>query len=283
MKTILAATLILFAPTCLRSQPVLPDWLATYPGANVTLQKLGSMVAASFSTAASPDQVREHYRQAFEAEGLPFAPFATRLSTTIHSTAVCDDLLISIQSRGTGSAVRVSCTSKLAPAKLPPQSGSYQQNVANMTELHNQRVAEMGIHRQRQDAPAPVLNWPDWLVHVKGSELAIEKGLDPAGNGLLKTRYITTTPMSELFVFYKQLLTANGFQVNKGMIGTGQTTTGIQQNAHGYVESTKYPDGFPGPHIEVDVRFSRTHLNDPITVDMQFVAYAYHAPASREP
>jgi hypothetical protein len=152
-----------------------------------------------------------------------------------------------------------------------------------MMELHRQAVEEMGIHRVRHDAPAPPLVWPDWLPQINGAELAIQKGADPAGNALLKCRYVTPVPMSQLFSFYRGLLDSNGYSVYRGTVGTGRTQTGIKQNAHGEVEGSRYPDGFPGPRAEIRITFSRTYLNEPITVDMKFTTFAYRAPAAREP
>ena len=274
MKGFLAGILILVAPNCLRCQPVLPSWLLTYPGANVTRQNLSAMSAVSFTTTDPPETVLDRYRQLFEANGLPFSPTSNRLASTVRAAADCGDLSISITSRESGSAVRLNCSVKLQP-RVVKSTGNYEQDVANMKEAHRQAAAEMGIGRARPAAPAPPLEWPAWLAQVEGGLPAIRKGADPAGNGMLRAQYVSGSPMSQIFSFYKDLLTANGYQVYRGYVETGQTQSGIKQNAVGGVEGSVYPDGFPGPRSEIRIDFSRMNLNDPSRVSIRFTTFAY--------
>ena len=92
---------------------------------------------------------------------------------------------------------------------------------------------------------------------------------------MLRAEYVSGSPMSEIFSFYKELLTTNGYQVNRGSVTTGQTQSGIRQNALGGVEGSLYPDGFPGLRTEIRVGFSRVNLNDPIPVNIRFTTFAY--------
>jgi hypothetical protein len=87
--------------------------------------------------------------------------------------------------------------------------------------------------------------------------------------------------MSQIFSFYKDLLSANGYQIDRGYVRTGQTQSGIKQNALGSVEGGLYPDGFPGPRSEILVDFSRMNLNDPITVNIRFTTFAYAGSPAR--
>jgi hypothetical protein len=274
MKGFLAGIVILVAPACLRCQPVLPSWLLTFPGANVTRQNLSAMSVVSFTTTDPPEAVLDHYRQLFEENGLPFAPTSSRFANNVRATADCGELSISIASRASGSSVRVSCSVKLQP-RVVKSTGNYEQDVANMNEAHRQAVAEMGIGRARPAAPAPPLTWPAWLAEVEGGLPAVRKGADQAGNGMLRAHYVSGSPMSQIFSFYKDLLSANGYQVYRGYVKTGQTQSGIKQNATGCVEGSLYPDGFPGPRAEIRVDFSRMNLKDPITVNIRFTGFAY--------
>lgn len=279
MKSFPAVVALLIAPACLWCQPMMPSWLATYPGAVASRQNLGAMVVDAYNTTASADAVREHYRELFEGQNLPFSPVTNSFGTTVRANAESGELLLTIHSRGAGSSVRVSCTVKITP-RVAHSQGSYEENVARMMELHKQAVDEMGIHRARHDAPAPPLVWPDWLPQINGAELAIQRGADAAGNAFLKCRYVTPAPMSQLFSFYEGLLDSNGYSVYRGTVGTGRTQTGIKQNAHGEVEGSRYPDGFPGPRAEIRITFSRKYLNEPISVDMKFTTFAYRAAPS---
>jgi hypothetical protein len=71
----------------------------------------------------------------------------------------------------------------------------------------------MGLNMARPAAPAPPLQWPEWLVAMKDAELSIDRGKNPAGNSMLKARFVTGVPMSKLFEFYKSLLSTNGYKV----------------------------------------------------------------------
>jgi len=120
--------------------------------------------------------------------------------------------------------------------------------------------------------------WPEWLVHMNGSKLATQRGVDPGSHEFLKSRYVTREPMTAVFAFYQDLLNANGYRVHGSKLGTGQTISGAVQNASGYVEGHNYPSGTPGPYTQLHVDFMRVHLNDPITVDLKFTSYAFKAP-----
>ena len=128
------------------------------------------------------------------------------------------------------------------------------------------------------DAPAPALIWPAWLVHLKGGRLTTQAGVDPAGHSFLKSRYKSSEPMTAIYAFYEDLLNANGYPVHNSKLGTGQTISGVMQNADGHVEGTNYPNGHPGPYTEILVEFHRFYLNEPITVDLKFTTYEFKAP-----
>jgi len=145
-------------------------------------------------------------------------------------------------------------------------------------ERHKQLVEEMGIHKVYTDAPAPPLVWPSWLVHLKGAPLKIQQGVDQSKYEYLSSRFVTSAPMTAIFSFYEELLNANGYRVHSSKLGTGQTTSGISQNADGYVEGSNYPNGTPGPWTVIRVTFSRFYLNEPIKVRIGFTTHAFTAP-----
>jgi hypothetical protein len=274
MARILACALVLIAPLYVRSQPALPSWLLTYPGAHLSRTNLGAMSAASFTTGDPPETVVDYYRQAFESQGLTFAPKSNRLATTIQAEADCGELSISVMKRGDGSSVQLNCHVKFQ-SRLPKSTGDHDQDVANAMEAHRQAAAAMGSGRALPPAPAPPLEWPAWLTRAEGGLPPIHFGSDPSAAGMLKAEYVSGVPMSKLFGFYKDLLSASGYTINRGQVRTGQTMMGVQQNASGVVEGYLYPDGFPGPYSEIRVSFSRFHLNDPITVTIGLRTYAF--------
>ena len=144
-----------------------------------------------------------------------------------------------------------------------------------MMERHQQLVAEMGIHKVYEDAPAPPLAWPSWLVQPRGGRLSYQRGVDQSGKGYLQADFVTSIPMSEIHMFYKDLLKDHDYPVHSAELGTGHTTTGIQQNAEGHAEGANYPNGHPGPRTEIRVSYSRFYLNEPIKVRIRITAYDF--------
>jgi hypothetical protein len=260
---------------------------------------MGGLLESTYTTAAKPAQVVEHYRGLFETAGLRFQPNADGIGSVIRADAAECDLLILIRERAPGTFVDVNCAAKsqrqpasngksveiIAPPSSrarPLQSARRPQPTAEeMQESHARRVAELGIHPTYHDAPAPPLAWPSWLVHIKGAEIRPQQGIDDSRDAYLKVRYISNLPMTTIYNFYEDLLNANEYRVHTSRLSTGQTISGVVQNAWGYVEGTNYPDGAPGPRTVIKVSFSRSKLNDPITVEMRFTVYGFVAPKGR--
>jgi len=277
MRLPLAAAVCLFAPA-LFSQPSMPAWLAPYPGAAPQIKTYPALVEMTYTAAAAPDAVADHYRKLLEAQSVTLQqnPDGAGGAVLRGSSPECN-LMITVRAQAEGTFVRLNCAAKgqtiaathsTASPAMPPMP-------AGIMERHQQLVAEMGIHKQRPPADAPPLVWPDWLGHINGARLAGRPGVDQSHNEYLETKYTTSEPMTALFAFYKDLLTAHEYAVYKGGVETGQTMKGVQQNAIGDVEGDNYPSGFPGPRTVIHVRFDRSYLNQPITVILRLTAYGY--------
>lgn len=294
----LAAFMLVAArpPAVCQSPPSMPSWLVSYPGATPNSRAMGALVESTYTTAAKTAQVLDHYRKLFEDAGLRFQPRADGMGTSIRGDAAECDVLILIREQEPGSFVDVNCSAKsqtsaaapgktveiirAAPSKArtarPPVRP--QPSAEEMKESHARRVAELGIHPTYHDAPAPPLVWPSWLVHIRGAEVRLQQGVDQSGKAYLKARYVSSLPMTTIYNFYEELLNSNEYRVHTSRLSTGQTISGVVQNAWGYVEGTNYPDGAPGPRTVIHVSFSRSKLNDPITVEMRFTVYEFVAP-----
>ncbi len=286
----------IFALTPAFSQPVssLPAWLESYPGAIPAVRSSDSLVESSYTIAAQPADIVQHYRKLFEAAGLPFLPNPDGIGTSMRASAPECDLLILIRTRQEGSFVDVNCSAKTqsaGPSSLPADEraipsrtqGSstkapppHPMTAEELMAQHHKIAAEMGLHRVYPDAPAPPLVWPSWLVHIGGASLQAVRGVNFAKDAMLTAHYTTTVPMTEIYRFYRELLNAHEYPARSSM-STGHTESGIQQNAVGYVEGYNYPDGAPGAYSIVHVSFSRSVLNGPITVSLQFTTHAYIA------
>jgi len=272
-----------------QSPPSMPAWLVSYPGVTPNSRAMGLLVESTYTTAAKTAQVVDHYRKLFEDAGLRFQPRADGMGISIRGDAAECDLLILIREQGPGSFVDVNCSGKSQASPAPTAKAveiigaapSKARSAEDMKESHARRVAELGIHPTYHDAPAPDLVWPSWLVHIKGAEVRLQQGVDQSGKAYLKARYVSNLPMTTIYNFYEDLLNSNEYRVHTSRLSTGQTISGVVQNAWGYVEGTNYPDGAPGPRTVIHVSFSRSNLNDPITVEMRFTAYEFVAPKGR--
>jgi hypothetical protein len=282
--------------TLVLAQISIPGWLAPYPDATPQVKTFQAYTESSYTTTATPAAVTEHYRKLFQSAGLDFVANSDGVGTNVRAAMPECDLLLSIRPQSPGSSVKVSCaakspsyntevastavtttTSRTGTARriqMPPPAPS----AAEMMERHNQRVAELGIHRVYQDAPAPPLVWPEWLVHLSGTRLSYARGVDDSHCEYLESKFKSTTPMTKIFTFYEDLLKGNGYRVYNSKLGTGHTMSGVQQNADGYVEGNNYPNGSPGPRTVIHVNFSRFYLNEPITVRVRFTTYSFKAP-----
>jgi hypothetical protein len=309
-KSLVLASFAIFALTPAFSQeaPSFPSWLKSYPGPTPIVRSSGSLIESTYTTAAQPEEIIGHYRKLFEAAGLPFQPNADGLGTSIRGEARECDLLIQIRGRSEGAFVDVNCSAKTAsspasasaslpteirenpsrpqsprigatgipsPAPAPPQPHT---GPVDFMELHKQKAAEMGLglHRPHHDAPAPPLVWPSWLAHVSGVALRPAAGVDQSKNATLRAQYTTNVPMTDIYHFYRDLLNSHEYPARSSM-STGQTMTGVQQNATGYVEGSNYPDGAPGASSDIYVSFTRSVLNGPITVTLRFTTHDYIA------
>ena len=287
------AVALLLVPIPLFCQPAMPPWLVPYPGATVETNASSTLMEVAYTTLATPDAVSEHYRKLFEAANLPFEPNPDGMGTTVRGAPAECDLLIAIHGQKEGTSVSVSCASKSLPSsssaalpivmtstvsrpskntsrRLPPGSQAQPQR--------QQRAAELGPKKAYRDAPAPPLVWPDWLVHMNGSNLAVEEGAAQGNDGCLIGKYVTSAPMTATSKFYTDLLESHGYVMHASSTGNGQHQTGVKLNAHSSVEGYNYPDGAPGPRSEIHATFARPRLNGPTTVRLQFAVYGYKAP-----
>jgi hypothetical protein len=283
----LAAALFLTTPQSMPGQPELamPAWLANYQGVTPQTTVAKSLLEPTYTAPAKPPLIIEHYRKLFGAQSLPFVPNFDGIGTVVRATVPECDLMITIRAQDAGTLVRVDCAAKSTPAEawtaLPdssrPLSGRIPKTPGRDIS-YEQLVKDLNIHPVYHDAPAPPLAWPDWLVHFKGGRLATKPGVDRAGHEYLKSSYVSSAPMTAIYAFYEDLLKANGYPVYSSELATGQTISGIVQNATGHVEGANYPNGHPGPYTEIRVSFRRSHLNDPITVELKLTTYAFKAP-----
>ena len=196
-KSLVFTTLTICALTPAFSQQAstVPPWLESYLGATTTVRSSDSIVESSYTTSAQPADIVKHYSTLLEAAGLPFQPNSDGIGTSIRAVAHECDLLIQIRSSPEGSFVKVNCSAKtqspspsspsdvtaissqpqstrVGAARIPstaPAPPRPHLRSADFMQMHQQKAAEMGIHREYHDVPAPPLVWPSRLVHITGT------------------------------------------------------------------------------------------------------------------
>ena len=84
----------------------MPVWLAVFPGAEAQTRTFAAFVQSTYTVAARPDAVVQHYRILFEAQGLDFRPNSDGIGVAIRGAATECDLLITIRSQSAGAVVQ---------------------------------------------------------------------------------------------------------------------------------------------------------------------------------
>jgi len=132
-------------------------------------------------------------------------------------------------------------------------------------------------HRQdKHDMPAPPLEWPGWLRHIRGLQLQPQTGKDPS---VLTAWYKTDASKTEIVDFYQNLLADHEYRP-KAETGAGQATKGTQQAASGHVSGFNYPNGYPGAYSLIEVSTDQTVSSGPIKVSMRFSTHSYSVKSS---
>jgi hypothetical protein len=213
----------------------MPSWLTPFLGAEVQTRNGGILLQSTYTAAAKPREVVDHYRKLFASAGLPFRPDAMGYGFMIRGMAEECDLTITIRNQGESSAVRITC------AGITPEQRERTNRVQKDAEDFSQRSLQAMEKYDRPvypqpKAPRPAPSWPPWLVHVQGTRLQIQ--IVPLGEMCyLKSVYTSRLARTDILSFYADLLTANGYQVRS-------------QNAsfpsRAWLEADCYPDGRPG-------------------------------------
>ena len=99
----------------------LPQWLIPYPGATAVPSGSSTLVESSYTAAAKPEDVSQHYTKLLASRGVAFHVNSDGLGTAIRVSAPECDLLIQMRESDSGTGVKVSCASKQASAA---QAGS---------------------------------------------------------------------------------------------------------------------------------------------------------------
>lgn len=283
---------------------VMPGWLKPFGGASADVRKSSPALIETVSAVQAPaNEVVQHYKQLFSEAKVEVESKFDGIGTSLRAAAPECDLLLKIREDSGSTTTVTSCATKTngplsgqAMGVTQTRVGSTRSSTSPISDPdkwraeHRQRMADNSAALQRRienaragkpfdqvwpDAPennAPPLAWPSWLVHMKGRAEPRE-GVDQSSRKYLESKFVTSAPMTEIFNFYEDLLNSNGFKVHNSKLGTGQSLSGHIQNASGYVEGTQYTYDNTGPRTVIHVSFSRSYLNDPITVRIRLTPH----------
>jgi hypothetical protein len=243
--------------------PAVPKWLVSYPGASARTQDTPGLVESSYETEAKAGEVIAHYRKLFETAGLAFHPNFDGVGTSVRGTAPEGDLLILIREQGKGTAVRVDVAAK-SPAPAPVAAPVVRERSARVERTGREHVQNMEKYdqpvRPPRRPPPPPLVWPAWLVHIDGSRLEFEKGVDRVGLKILKCSYATYDERSAIQSFYAALFDAHGFPVRS------QSSASWPANRTAWLEAS---DHAIGEGARVDIRVEVAPLGEARQVDLR--------------
>ncbi|MBK9166405.1 MAG: hypothetical protein IPM24_02955 [Bryobacterales bacterium] len=307
MRSILlrAATAIACSIAGAQAPPHLPTWLVPYAGSTGTVTAVSrNLLEHSYKTQARASDVLAHYQRIFGEAGVPWTPNFDGIGTSARAKTPECDLLIKVQEEGAATLTRVSCAAAQGSASLPGDSipavpaGTARRStppsrysVAESRREHRAHIEATRAARARRaqnraagrpdlqawpHAPEnnpPPLVWPAWLVNMNRAPLQPAPGVNQSKRDYLEATFVSRDPMTSIHLFYEDLLKANGYRVHSSEIATGQTLSGVMQNAVGHVEGSHHPYDLSGPRTVIRVNFRRTRLNEPIRISIRMTAH----------
>jgi hypothetical protein len=223
-----------------QNTPVMPSWLTVFPGAVEQPRQSTVLVESSYTAAARPHEVVDHYRRLFQAAHLPFRPAAMGYGFMIRASTDSCELSIQIRNQNTATQVRVTCAAIVG--SRTNSSVTAQAEAAREQGVHSMEKYDQPVYPQPKKR-ATAQAWPAWLVHIQGTRLAIQQG----GAGVLRSVYATSYPIATVQSFYADLLNANGYTVSSN---GGASLPRMQRI---WVEGAAYPDGRPGRRVVIRV------------------------------
>jgi len=212
----------------------MPVWPLPYPGSSAETRQLSDGIEATYSAAATPQEVIAYFKKLFMDKALKFEPMPTGDGYFARIDASECALAVSVRRRASHvdaddtpeTSVKVTFTQKIAanpggiwqPMKDPP--------VHDTTDA--MKKFDKPVYPDAKAAAA--LKWPSWLVSVDGTRLPVQRF-----SGLLKSNCAAAPPRYSIEVFYWALLDAHGYHVN-------QSPSNSPEVFGSWIEGTADPD-----------------------------------------
>jgi hypothetical protein len=116
--------------------------------------------------------------------------------------------------------------------------------------------------------PRPSVTWPAWLVHIEGQQLRVQK----TSSSWMSASYTTNMDSDSIRAFYADLLSYNGYSVDPLSSGSSRLRASGPTSHMGSVKGVSYPNGSPGPRVEILVQFRPVDMRGsdlPMKVDLR--------------
>jgi len=123
----------------------------------------------------------------------------------------------------------------------------------------------------RRGPAVPGFAWPQWLVHIEGQPLKIQKT-----SNMFTSSYATNMDSDSIRSYYADLLSYNGYSVDP-IPNRPQSRISSPADHMGSVKGVLYPNGSPGRRIEILVQFRPVDMRGddlPMKVDLRVSAFA---------
>ena len=125
--------------------------------------------------------------------------------------------------------------------------------------------------------PRPAVSWPAWLVHIEGQPLRAQK----QSSSMMTASYTTNMDSDSIRAFYADVLSYNGYSVDPIYTSSPQLRSNSPSSHMGSVKGVSYPNGSPGPRIEILVQFRPVDMRGsdlPMKVDLRISGFPADAP-----
>jgi len=235
-----------------QAAPEMPAWLVPYSGVTAENRQTVSGAEAAYTADAPVQEVLGHYRRLVLQRGLAFKPNDTGDGFFVRVAAAECDLAISIRARDAETAVKVTCSPKMALDERLVQLPAHETGPSK--ETTGMKKFDKPVY------PGEVLAgiiWPSWLVRVDGAKLAAR-----GEYGHLKSTFEAAPPRGDIETFYEKLLDLHGYRVMKG------SAAAADKNGN-WVQATADPDAQIGHKVVIWVKVKPAGADFDVEITVQ--------------
>jgi hypothetical protein len=154
----------------------------------------------------------------------------------------------------------------LPPLPPPRPSAQTQEKINEQERQGTERMQK--YDKPVAPRPRPAVTWPAWLVHIEGQPLRVQK----TSSSWMTASYTTNMDSDSIRAFYADLLSYNGYSVDSLPSGNSRLRASGPTSHMGSVKGVSYPNGSPGPRIEILVQFRPVDMRGsdlPMKVDLK--------------